>query len=631
MGVQASKPISPTDLTEYRAQLSRSVTVVKFRGTVRRAQAGARYSKRRHLYLGANEVFFDAGKQIQAIKSQTSKDGIRDLSLNQHKLFKYVSGLGRSLKATLFWSFYSTRRTSVTLYLNLDVQVACTVRLSFDRDLKSERIEDIPLLPSNAKTQLYAVQRIIPRVKPGFHTIRVQVIQNNKPGQTIGTLHYCKLSSKRPLSAVRERWRPLATHIGFRSTTARKAKLTNIGQFVMSMQKIPSLGAFAPISTQFGYYGPILNAQGKATGMNFSIWSFSHARKNNPPPQRQWSHLVALGSPSMQFGEFSHEGTGVKPRGDESLFKNLQPPYTVALRLESEPTGFGGFFTTYTSYYWTGDKWQFFAAGKEFSAHRVSNLNPRAFIEVAGVAERQRTNHVPRVVTYQGFIAARKVPTRVDTLRATQLSHLADLDEGLEEESQDVESNLGHDGDHVNGLDEIELRHRKMEDVPEGWHMLDQIQEHGGSGFTNKRWSAKDGYLQASCGGLDQKPHLAVSTWHTMQAVGAWPDFMHHIDEIHNPLPYPTIHKVTDVSGVGRGGVEMVELEIDIPAHNDSQVCKIYSGDTDGLTIARLWKRMNKFQVHNGTQTLLVPAAKFYRALLERSDGRYWSLHPSRT
>ena len=83
--------------------------------------------------------------------------------------------------------------------------------------------------------------------------------------------------------------------------------------------------------------------------------------------------------------------------------------------------------------------------------------------------------------------------------------------------------------------------------LPRDHHMLDQIQEHGGSGFTNKRWSAKDGYLQASCGGLDQKPHLAVSTWHTMQAVGAWPDFMHHIDEIHNPLPdYKRIRLLRD-------------------------------------------------------------------------------------
>ncbi len=659
MGIQVSKPVNPADLTEYRRQLSRPVTITKFQETIRRTQIGDREPRKPwHLYLGANEVFFDANQHVHSVRSQTKPDGIQSLDLNKSKLFKHIGGLGRTLKDTLFWSFYVARRATITLYVRMDVRHECTLRLTLDKE-QNGNTKDIVVQPAQSDDPLhYAIVRRLKGLAPGFHTVRVQVVQNSKPGQFVGPLHYIKLSANRPLSIVRERWRPLATHIVFRASTANKIK---VHRLVMCLEQIPSLISFAPVTTPFGYYGPVIDENGQAQGMNFSIWSYGRDQKHKPPPKREWSHLVALGHPDMKFGEFFHEGSGVKPRISKTFLQDWKPPYAVALTFSCEPTPFGeGFHTLYTGHYWIGGEWKLFAAGKEYTVRRKTSLRPTAFIEVAGAAARQRTNHVPRIVSYQGFVAGPKsdpnLTAQAKQLRVRRLSYIADLDEGLEkgftgneglekgftgnEGLETVGTKSGGGGgskeaatldeskEQVLGLDEMALHSYNSTNPLDEWHKLDQIEEPAGSGYTNKRWTAEDDYLQASCGGLDQNPYLGAATWHTMHPESEWPEYMKHIDETDVPIPYPTILSAKNVSGNGGrfGTLDQVELTVDIPPHEDEQQCKVYSGPTDGLTLGRLWTRFDSFPVHNGTQTVTVPAANFYRVLLERPDGRYWSL-----
>ena len=584
MGSQPSKELVSTDLAEYRAQLTRPTTLTRFGNQTRRTQRGGwRRGKGWHLYLGANDVFFDHNTHVHSVQSRAPTTGIAELDLNQNKLFKYVGGLGRTLKDVVFWSFFNAHKMNVKVYLHLDVHVACTIRVTFDQETPALRkTKDVRLTIDDRTPKHYAYHKTLWNVPAGFHTIRVQIVETSRKGHVVGDLHYVKLSGWKSMAVVRERWRPKATHIRFRASTAPTLKAQ---QFVMTMNKIPSLSAFAPLTAPFGYFGPVLDDAGQATGVNFSMWSFRAAQKANPPPQRTWSHLLALGDRRLTFGEFTHEGTGVKPRFDRAVIAQLKPPYTMALQMSCAPSNGGGFFTTYTSHIWDGDKWKLFAVGRDYTDRRITGITPSAFIEVPGVAERQRTNHIERLVTYEGFVAGAQ-PQEVPQ------PFTVDLDDDDDETKVD----------------------QKMPPQSK-WYALDQIQEQRELGFTNKRWAAEDDHVWASCGGLDQAAGAPVRRGKTMDGQPDWGKPMEQIRDIYKPIPYPEIR-----------GSRTGELDIYVPPSGEPQTCKVYYGKTDGLTIGRLWDRMTQLAVDNGVQTIQVPNADYYRLLLERQDGKYWCL-----
>jgi len=406
MGALSTKPVSTTDYTEYRSQLTHEISPFTFQQTIRYTQSCVEpETKSNRLYLGANEVFFDNSSRVRVIKSSALKDDIANIEWNQGKLFKYISGLGRSLNAKLFWSFFTAQTTTLAVSLHFPVRYECTLRLTIETEGHKDQSIDLTLAPSKDSENMYAARFQIPGFPAGFHSLRVRVINTKKKRQVLGPFYYLKLGSQHKMSVVRERWRPLACHIKFNSSLAKKVGLTKVHRLVMSMEKLPSLSAFAPLSTSFGYYGPVFK-EGRDPGMNFSLWSFGRSQKNNPPPRHEWSRLLAVGSPNCTFGEFTHEGTGVKPRFGTSPFQNIEPPYTVSLQFkcEKEPHGHG-YLTTYTSHLWNGEEWKLFASGKKYNGKPVTNMNAKAFIEVPGIAETQRTNHIPRVMQYQGFIA----------------------------------------------------------------------------------------------------------------------------------------------------------------------------------------------------------------------------------
>lgn len=598
MGALSTKPVSTTDNTEYRSQLTHEIIPLTFQQTTRYTQSCLEpETKSNRLYLGPNEVFFDNSSNIQVMKSAASKDNIANLEWNQGKLFKYIYGLGRSLKATLFWSFFTAQTTTLSVSLHFPVRHACTLRLTIETEGHKTQSIDLNLMPSTNSQNMYAARFQIHAFPAGFHSLRANIVNTTKKRQTLGPFYYLKLGSTHKMSVVRERWRPLACHIKFNSSLAKKVGLKKVHRLVMSMEKLPSLAVFAPLSTAFGYYGPVFK-EGKAPGMNFSLWSFGKKQKNNPPPRHEWSRILAIGQPDGIFSEFTHEGTGVKPRFETSPFKGLEPPYTVALQLkcEEEPHGYG-YLTTYISHFWNGEEWKLFSSGKKHNSKPVTNMNVKAFIEVPGVAEKQRTNHVPRIVQYRGFISG----PEIDDPEESKTNE--DLDD-FEELNQSTQNN---------------------ETPPFGWFPLDEIIEPTGRGavYTNKTWGAEEEYLFASCGGLDQKKCVKASTPHSMsQSNDVWPEYMYKIYQISEPLPYPKIESAELLES----NIKKVQLSIIIPEHNKIQTCKVYYGPEDGLTIARLWKKCVSFyKVESGIQEYTLPAAKCYRVLLERSDGKYWS------
>ena len=85
----------------------------------------------------------------------------------------------------------------------------------------------------------------------------------------------------------------------------------------------------------------------------------------------------------------------------------------IALRFEPEPDyvyGDGRVYT-YFAYYYDECKagpeagqWKLFAVGQKFRKGKISSLFTRAFIEVPGVAEKERSGHAPREVSYRGYV-----------------------------------------------------------------------------------------------------------------------------------------------------------------------------------------------------------------------------------
>lgn len=592
MGIHISKLVGTEDQSEYIDQLQTTPVTTTFEGRVRYTQLGPRISRRRvHLYLGPNEVFFDKSEHLKTVAARVNltQYGIAKPEWNQGKLYRQIDGLGRGRSDAMFWSFYAgPGRQLVKVYIKLKVLHAATLVVALDDrepiELPFTRSTNTPLEGGeggeDSEGAVYTAQTHFCRLAQGFHSVRVGIIQSSKPGHSVGSLEYIKLSSKRLLAVVRERFRPAATHIGFRASSAPNFRTTHL---IMGIQQMSKHGCFAPISTTFGYCGPIFkSADRNPTGINFSMWSFGKKQASNPPPRSQWSRLVALGPKGYQFGEFTNESTGVKPlTNGVSIFGDIDPPYVISLQCTSNEQENGGFVTTYTSHYWSGDKWKLYAAGQKFSERPVLNLAPRSFLEVTGVPEKQRTNHVPRVVQYEGFVAT---------------------------------------------TDQLPLG-----TVAKQWHPLDQIVQPADKLYdpfvarhTNKRWSTTDTHLWASCGGLNQRrttQSIIVHSCPFQKPPSQWPAYMQKVHQLDVPLPYPSLVRQE------RASDNHVYLTLNLPDRGNINLIRIYYGMLDGLTITRLWPNY-KWYANVRASAFKLPAkvGTQFRILVERKDGQYWSL-----
>ena len=389
---------------------------------------------------------------------------------------------------------------------------------------------------------------------------------------------------------LRARWRPAAIHGGFRSSTLAA---TGLGIDLMVVEQVadytlPIVANFyAPITTSFGYYGSPFRVvpddpEGRflVSAPNFSMWNYG--MNADPPPVETFSHLLAVGSPLLDFGGFTHEGTGVKPRdaGGWPLAHTPVHSFVSALRHEPATTTDVNPFTRYTGSFWNPveQRWQLYAIGNKSGIDTNFRL-PSSFVEVAGPPARQRTGQVVRRMLYRGWVR----------------------------------------------------------DTEGSWHQLDSQTAGAGPGeIVNKTWAATaDGWLVREMGGILHREYLQADQVITVEPPDIAPPFLKPdaLAALSGPPMEIILDRVVHRSGEG------IEASFTLSGNSHPVGIRLYHGTDDGLTlIFEDGSRPDEWEGYvflgeyaAGTHTVSVqapdiPASGFGRLLANSEEhGRFWS------
>lgn len=267
--------------------------------------------------------------------------------------------------------------------------------------------------------------------------VSIELVSTSSTGLNGGTLKEIKLEGAAIKGAylLRSRWRPQAVHARFSST-----KQVNTGQEIQAWVievrphfdfEADPFEFYAPVTTEFGYYGSTYRPTSESTpniftakAMNFSLWSYK--RGATEPPVGELSHLLAIGDPRRQFGGYHHEGTGVKPRGPLPQIENQRMQSLVlGMRFDAPNKKDPYPYRTYHSYFVHPESgaWTLYASGRQFAEkpNQFGGLRePGAFVEVPGRVVSQRTHQSLRSASYRGWIQDRKgVWHPIDTMKGT--------------------------------------------------------------------------------------------------------------------------------------------------------------------------------------------------------------------
>lgn len=635
-----------TDAQAYAAQKKGPVLGPEFPSLPYRTQRPVKVEDTYTLVLGPSECFFSPPGKMRANRSGPSKD-----TLNQNKTFNYIRNFCRKGDRVVWPIWIPGAAGSVDLDLRL--QAGSSRQQVFDLIFDDGKVSKS--FSTNAGgAEEYAASCSIYGLEPGFHTVELGVKSAN-----VVKLWGMVLHSTIPISVVRERWRPLATHIGFAASEAKEVVSGWVGQIQQVRNEGLSLGAFSPYTTPFGYYGPVLKADGKASGINFSFWSYGRGQPR--PEDHRLSKIVAIGSSGkgVRFGRFDHEGHGVKIRGFNAFKDNTSKVYVTHLRFRLVDKVKDGFVYAFQSWFWdeneqaalpdnkgnedgnrgSGQKlgpeaiadmeadqeenvdpfadpeemeqgwesealfdpeqddhdvlpgrWRLYGVGFKFRSKPLNSLFMRSFIEVPGVAERQRTNHVARQVGYRGFMRSGKEWYHVDSMSGSA----------------------------------------------------------GRVAFTNKRWNSVergqdvDYDFLCSCGGLEQSKEKKVSRRAEPLEEHNLPLYMKRIGQTEVHIPYPTVvgHQIKDPGTAGEEGNKVTLLRINVPQTVPSfhkvgapVRIEIYYGKRDGMCLEEEWDAHTSVggTLAGGISDVEIPPipAKYsIRVLVVYSNLQVWSLVP---
>ena len=470
------------------------------------------------LYAGPNEVFFPESGTRRASRSQSVND-----PLNQGKLFSHVGSL-KTERDAMFWAFLAEQHVdNLCIDCQMEINqgiIPPTLEVVVDGEHK------VKVVAADNEPDKYTFSIKMTDLHSGYHTLVMRIVKNPSK-RYIGNFEYVKLTSDDPLAIVRERWRPLAAHCGFGTQ-----KLRVITAWVTSVKKHPdSLGAFFPFNTPFGYSGSPMKFNGKASGKNFSFWT---AGRTQPYPARyRWSRLLGAGSHKAKFSEFTHEGKGVKLRGYNPWENNVSGELVSALTMTIEPAPDGnpGFIGTYYDYCWDEkyEEFRLFGIGQKWSMNKAK-LCMTTFVEVAGVAESQRTNHNVRKIYYDGY----------------------------------------------------------ARDGKNRWKKLVSLTRRGGAReYTNQDWGIENGKFYMSCGGLEQRKNSTIPKKFKLQDTGERPLYMHpdKLKVIDQPITFPKF--ITQQLNKEKKQLTLRYHTGDV--YGDLIKVVVYYGNDDGLTIERVW------------------------------------------
>ena len=533
--------------------------VVGKSGDIEQVVFGQRAVKDR-LVLVPDNCFF-SGDGLQLSGSQPPR--IANDTLNGDKSFQKIEGLQSSAQHVIWplW-IYATGKATVKVWCDATTPVGSKLAVKVGDQLR-------PLEAAAGTAQPFVAVAEFASLPTGREDLSLSLMADRGGFKSAVLRVEISGPAIHDALSLRARWRPAAVHSSFASSSLAKAGEPS-RLWIMEVRPVPSEKSFyGPITTPFGYFGSTFSSDGTSGGINFSMWSFSAGKK--APPVSQLSHLLAVGDPQATFGEFSHEGTGVKLRGWNPYEGQRLSSGVLALRMDP-----GTVYDTYTGYFLDPQtrQWRFYASGRKWvggsKAKRRESLLPGSFVEVPGPPNVERTGHIQRAADFRGW----------------------------------------------------------CRDSKGQWHRIDQMIGSNADikhGETSSQWATTpDGWFRMSMGGMIHYRYAGRAEAR-LTSVDALPDYMaperlKAIDRL------PTEIAITKVTRQG----SQVAIEFDLASSGKAQsTLKAFYGTADGLSLEKKWqhvKTVGEFAAgHHRIVLSDAPASGFCRLAAANDIGSYFT------
>jgi hypothetical protein len=408
---------APYEKEDYRKQLTSGILNLPFGMSEEGDQLYYKVqpSLGEYLYLGPNEVFFSDSRSLSLGGGVANKK----MSLNKGVEFSTIQNF-KEKNAKLEWGLIlqEGKDLRADFFINAsssDVGRIFSVQIDDGESIEVEITQDI-ISSGRFSVDLF-------QVSEGFHIFRVTAVSAYKSDFQVLNVRLIALGSQgseAPINSyvVRERWRPSAAYSSWSSSSAHAVKA-----WIMELTSESEGGHFSPITTNFGYYGPIFKPDNKALEMNMSFWG------DQEGPVNKQSHLLGIGSSQGVFGRWSHEGTGVKVRDWKNFDSNTSGTYTIGMRYSDD-----GLFRTFYGYFWNEgtEEWQLYSIGRVLIKSKLTSLKTKAFIEVVGGAEQERSGQKIRKINYRGWVRnSQGIWSELDQLHLSKDSEFVNKNSGI--------------------------------------------------------------------------------------------------------------------------------------------------------------------------------------------------------
>lgn len=346
------------------------------------------------LSLTANECFFYPTGNLKAVEDEANRSN--GTEFNKGWVLSHITGW-KEIGDTIIWAVKNCRPGELVVIPKMGVlpeQNGSEVNIHVNGVTKTIVLNSTGSI-DNFEKQQSAVFHIS---ESGSQTIKL-TIQKVVVNQNVGDLLECELSGSAVQSAEiwKRRWRPLAVHCKWKSSQNPETVVLAVHENTIYTTDVHM---YQPTTTPFGYTGSTWEPKTQTFGgYNFSLWSYG--AKETEPPLEQFSHLIAVGK-GLTFGEYGHEGTGVKPRGDNPYTGHQTNKQVVAVRKEPRNP-----YDTYYSYYLhpQTNKWVLYGCGRKYNkTNELSYLTTGAFIEEPGPPTQTRNGHLMREVHFNGWL-----------------------------------------------------------------------------------------------------------------------------------------------------------------------------------------------------------------------------------
>ena len=404
------KLISAPNLEDNDAQYWSSVEVMNVDAMSHGAFFQVQRTPNEFLKLTPNNVFFKQNEGFEASDDYGDGAILPDSTFTQGKNYQSLTGW-RSTKGELVWPILTQNTGTFQAVVELiSEQNGSVVEVSL-KDQRSGEVLSVPcVIYANSDTNSDTQWRITSdkNLHSGYYHLSLKA--KSIVGQEVGVLKQVLLSgsSIKESALIRARWRPVAVHAQFTSSTLPENEQGLL--WVFETEQLTSRGnSYSPISTPFGYIGSTrLEDSRVPSGFNFSLWAFS--RGEQPLAFIDMPHIIASGSPRSRFSWYGHEGTGVKIRDWDPYLATTNPIQLLGYRLQPGVLGASAgspeYYDTFSSYFFdhSVQEWRLFGTARDTLKPSIETNRASAFVEVTGAANTERSGHIPRAVSFKGWV-----------------------------------------------------------------------------------------------------------------------------------------------------------------------------------------------------------------------------------